>query len=51
MGTERRKEPGSENKLQIAVPGPTKYQLPSLVNFIFTKISGNCRFKRVPESP
>jgi hypothetical protein len=31
MGTERRVEPGTENKFTVAVPGPTKYQLPSKV--------------------
>ena len=31
MGTEKRVEPGMENKLSASIPGPTKYQLPSLV--------------------
>lgn len=31
MGTERRVEPGRENKMKAIVPGPTRYQLPSLI--------------------
>lgn len=31
MGTEKRVEPGCENKLSASIPGPTKYELPSLV--------------------
>lgn len=31
MGTEKRVEPGTENKIKLSVPGPTRYQLPSLV--------------------
>lgn len=35
MGSERRIAPGTENKHKIAVPGPTKYELPSLVILLF----------------
>jgi hypothetical protein len=31
VGTERRKEPGTENKNILSVPGPTAYNLPSKV--------------------
>lgn len=32
MGSERRVEPGAENKIRLLVPGPTQYQIPSLVS-------------------
>lgn len=50
MGTEKRVEPGMENKLSASIPGPTKYQLPSLVRHFneLMKISGNCRSKKDP---
>lgn len=48
MGTEKRVEPGCENKLKASIPGPTKYQLPSLVrNNITTLTSMWCRSKKV----
>jgi hypothetical protein len=49
MGSERRVEPGTENKLKMSVPGPTRYQLPSLVGFLF--IIEIFRSKKVPELP
>lgn len=39
LGSERRVEPGTENKFKVAVPGPTKYQLPSLVREIIKSSS------------
>lgn len=32
MGSETRKGPGLDNKLQISVPGPTAYEIPSKVS-------------------
>ena len=36
MGTEKRVEPGTENKVKLLVPGPTAYEIPQKV---FKKIS------------
>lgn len=32
LGTEKRVEPGTENKLKLQVPGPTAYNIPSAVS-------------------
>lgn len=32
MGSQRRVEPGTENKMKLGVPGPTAYNVPSKVN-------------------
>ncbi len=31
MGSEKRKAPGSENKVLLSIPGPTAYEIPSKV--------------------
>ena len=31
LGTMKRVEPGTENKVRLAIPGPTAYNLPSKV--------------------
>jgi hypothetical protein len=40
LGTEKRVEPGYENKHILRVPGPTAYNIPSKVkNYIYIKIN------------
>jgi hypothetical protein len=33
MGTEKRAEPGTENKIKLNCPDPTSYEIPSKVQF------------------
>jgi len=47
MGTQRRIEPGTENKIVLGIPGPTAYNLPSKVISPFFKVF---RFKKALKS-